>query len=174
MARLNLSLSGLAGSTYRMEQDISRGEIDGLFTLSGNTLQTTSWVQATDTTNNLLVTKMVYTGGTSRSASVSFCGRTRVTPFPPAPAARVMSLYFNVSADNVAQVGGFNTRQVRLGARVIGTTGVVSGGTLTFTLTPGGTYYLLTSIVSNYDSSSYQGRRNQQHRLQGCKAMSRL
>src|SRR3982074_2416606 len=29
MARLNLSLSGLAGATYRMQQDISRGEVTG-------------------------------------------------------------------------------------------------------------------------------------------------
>src|ERR1700753_281451 len=62
MARLNLKVAGLSGSPYHMEQDTSKGEADGNFTLSTNTLQTTSWVQATDTTNNLLVTKLVYTG----------------------------------------------------------------------------------------------------------------
>jgi hypothetical protein len=155
MARLNLSLSGLAGATYRMEQDISKGEADGLFTLSGNTLQSTSWVQATDTTNNLLVTKLVYSGGTNQSVSVTFAPGHGNT-FPTSTGSSGDVLYFNVSGDNVAQVGGFNTRQARLAARVIGTTGTVSGSTLTFTLAPGGTYYLLTSIVSNYDSSSYQ------------------
>src|ERR1700742_645759 len=48
MARLNVAIAGLSGATYRMEQDISKGEIDGLFTMGANKLQTTSWVQATD------------------------------------------------------------------------------------------------------------------------------
>jgi alpha-L-fucosidase 2 len=155
MARMNVAVAGLAGSTYRMEQDISKGEIDGTFALGSNTLQTTSWVQATDTTNNLLVTKIIYSGTTNQAASVSFAVGNG-NGYPTSGGSSGDILYFNVSGDNVSQVGGYNTRAVRVAARVVGTTGTVSGNTLTFTLSPGGAYYLLTSIISNYDSSSYQ------------------
>jgi hypothetical protein len=138
-----------------MEQDISKGEIDGLFTLGSNTLQTTSWVQATDTTNNLLVTKMIYSGSTSQTVTVSFAaGNGNGNPTAGGSSGDV--LYLDANADNVSQVGGFNTRTVRNAARVVGTTGTVSGSSLSFTVAPGGTYYLLTSIISNYDTSSYQ------------------
>jgi alpha-L-fucosidase 2 len=72
MARMNLAIGGLNGATYRMQQDISRGEVIGTFTLAGNTLQTTSWMQATDTTTNLFVTRFQYTGSSSQAATVSF------------------------------------------------------------------------------------------------------
>jgi alpha-L-fucosidase 2 len=155
MARMNLAIAGLAGSTYRMEETIAKGEINGLFSLSGNTLQTTSWVQATDSTNNLLVTKFVYSGSATQPVSISFAAGAG-NGFPTSSGSSADVLYFEASADNVAQVGGFNTRKVRLAARVVGATGTVSAGALSFTLSPGGTYYLLTSIVSNYDSSTYQ------------------
>jgi alpha-L-fucosidase 2 len=155
MARMNMAIAGLSGSTYRMEQDISKGEIDGTFGLSGNSLQTTSWVQATDTTNNLLVTKFIYSGSARQAVSISFAPGNG-NSFPTSNGSSADVLYFDVSADDVAQVGGFNTRSVRLATRVVGATGTVSGGTLTFTLSPGGTYYLLTSIISNYDSSTHQ------------------
>lgn len=155
MAKMNMTILGFAGSTYRMEQDISKGEIDGTFGLSGNTLQTTSWVQATDTTNNLLVTKFVYTGSVSQPVSISFAAGNG-NSFPTSNGSSSDVLYFDASADNVDQVGGIYTRKVRLATQVVGIAGSVSGSTLNFTLSPGGTYYMVTSIVSNYDSSSYQ------------------
>ncbi len=38
---------------------------------------------------------------------------------------------------------------------MVGATGTISGSTLQFTLSPGATVTLVSSIMSNYDSSSY-------------------
>jgi hypothetical protein len=155
MARMNLAIGGLAGATYRMQQDISRGEVIGTFTLAGDTLQTTSWMQATDTTTNLFVTRFQYTGSSSQAATVSFSpGNGNAFPVSRGSAADVM--FFEASADNVPQVSGFDTRKVRLATRVVGAAGTISNNTLSFTLSPGGTYYVVTSVVSNYDTPSYQ------------------
>ena len=59
-------------------------------------------------------------------------------------------------ADSADTVGGYNTHRARIATRVIGTTGTISSNTLNFTLSPGGTYTLITSIMSNYDNASYQ------------------
>ena len=155
MARMNLAIGGLAGATYRMQQDISRGEVIGTFTLAGNTLQTTSWMQATDTTTNLFVTRFQYTGRSRQTATVSFSpGNGNEFPFSSGSTSDV--LFFEASADNVPQVNGFDTRKVRLATRVIGAEGTISNNTLSFTLSPGRTYYVVTSVVSNYDTPNYQ------------------
>jgi alpha-L-fucosidase 2 len=65
-------------------------------------------------------------------------------------------LYEDVSADSAPMVGGYATRQVRVATRAVGATGTVANGQLTFSLSPGQTYVLATSVMSNVDSANYQ------------------
>lgn len=60
MVRMSLSIPGMSRATYKMQQKIANAEAAGSFSLSGNTLNTTSWVQATETTNNMFMTKFTY------------------------------------------------------------------------------------------------------------------
>jgi hypothetical protein len=65
-------------------------------------------------------------------------------------------LYFDVRADAADTVGGHATHKVRVASRVVGAAGVAGGGQLTFTLMPGQTCSLVTGIMSNYDTPTYQ------------------
>jgi alpha-L-fucosidase 2 len=65
-------------------------------------------------------------------------------------------LFRDVRADNTDTVNGISTIKARVATRIIGKTGTISGGQLQFTLTPGNTYTLVTSIMSNKDSANYQ------------------
>jgi len=155
MARLNISVPSMAGSSYLTEQKLASAQVDGTFTLSGNTIKTTSWMQATDTSNNLLITKLTYTGSGSKAVAVSLA-RGNQNNFPSATGASGDVLYLDVRADSADTIGGYDTVRARIAARVIGTAGTVSGSTLNFTMSPGGTYTLITSIVSNKDNGNYQ------------------
>lgn len=155
MARMSLSIPGMAGASYRMEQDIARAEVNGTFSLSGSTVTTKSWVQATDTTNNMLITRFTYTGSGTKNVSVSLAVGNE-NPYANSVGSSGDVLYIDVRADSQDTVGGYNTRKVRVATRVIGTTGTISNNKLNFTLSPGGTYTLITCIMSNYDSSNYQ------------------
>ncbi|MFC5532596.1 discoidin domain-containing protein [Cohnella yongneupensis] len=155
MARLNIAVPTMAGSSYLTEQKLGSAQVDGTFALSGNTIKTTSWMQATDTSTNLLITKFTYTGSGTRAVSVSMA-RGNQNTFASSTGASGDVLYLDVRADSADTVAGMSTVRARLATRVIGTTGTVSGGTLSFTMNPGGTYTLVTSIVSNKDNGSYQ------------------
>ena len=52
---IELKMPALNGATYREEENIFDGEVQGTFTKGDNTLKTTSWVSATE---NLLVTEL--------------------------------------------------------------------------------------------------------------------
>src|SRR5579863_1051148 len=54
MARLSVSMPGMQGASYSMIEELGPGQVFGIFRLNANVVNTTSWVQATDTTNNLL------------------------------------------------------------------------------------------------------------------------
>ena len=56
---VTVSAPALAGASYRQEQDIARAEVRGTFGKDAATLQTRSWVAATE---NLLVTELSCTG----------------------------------------------------------------------------------------------------------------
>jgi len=154
MASMALSIPGMSGASFAMQENIYTGTVTGQFSLNGNKIQTTSWVSSNDTTNNFLFTQFTYSGSGTQAVTVSMA----VIPGNNYPASSGSSggvLYFNVAADNTATVGGYNTRQVRVAAGVVGATGTISGNTLQFTLSPGVTVTLVSSIMSNYDSSSY-------------------
>jgi alpha-L-fucosidase 2 len=154
MARLNLSVSGMAGASYRMEEDLAKAEVRGTFSLDQNAITTTSWVQADDTMNNPLFTILANNGSQPQQISVSLEGGHK-NPNPSTVGSSSDVLYIDVNADSVDTVGGFQTCKVRVATRVIGVTSVISSDILTFTLNPGQSAILMTSTVSDYDSASY-------------------
>jgi hypothetical protein len=155
MARLSLSIPGMAGASYAMTENIGTGQVTGTFTSGGNTLTSTSWVQATDTTNNQLYTQIAYTGAAPLSVTVSLApGHKNSNPSSTGASADV--LYEDVQGDSVDTVGGLPTRKVRVATRVLGTPGTVANAALTFTLAPGQKVVLATGVMSNVDSAMYQ------------------
>jgi hypothetical protein len=155
MARLSVSIPGMQGASYAMTENIGSGQVTGKFTHNGNTIQTTSWVQATDTTNNLFFTQFAYTGNTPQTVTASLAvGHQNGNPASGGSMGDV--LYEDVAGDNVDTVGGHPTVKVRVATRAIGATGSVGSGGLTFTLSAGQTVTLASSIMSNIDASSYQ------------------
>ncbi|MEC0229774.1 discoidin domain-containing protein [Paenibacillus alba] len=155
MVRLGIAVSGMTGSSYLTEQKLASAQVDGTFALSGNTINTSSWVQATDTTNNLFMTKFTYTGSGSKNATISLAPANQNT-FTSSIGSSGDILYRDVRADSADTVNGITTIKARIATRVIGTTGTISNNQLQFTLTPGSTYTLVTSIMSNKDSANYQ------------------
>ena len=155
MARLSLSIPGMTGASYAMTESISAGEVTGNFSLNGNTIATTSWVQATDTTNNLFFTRFSYTGNGTQDVTVSLAvGNDNSNPTSTGSMADV--LYEDVAGDSTDTVGGFMTHKVRIATRAVGAAGTVANGTLTFTLAPGQAVTLATGIMSNFDAAAYE------------------
>ena len=157
MVRLSLAIPGMAGASYSVTEDIPLGEVNGTFTLSGNTITTKSWVQADNTVTNRFITNFTYSGTGTKSVAVSLAAGNQNT-YGNSIGSSGDVLYIDVKADNVDSVGGYATRKVRVATRVIGTTGTISNNTLNFTLSPGNTFSLVTCIISNYDSASYQSK----------------
>jgi len=154
MASMALSIPTMAGASFAMQQNIYTGTVTGQFTLSGNQIQTNSWVSFNDTTNNYLFTQFTYSGSGTQAVTVSLAAGNG-NNYPTSSGSSGNVLYYNVAADSTSTVGGYNTRQVRIAVGVVGATGSISGGALHFTLSPGTTVTLVSSIMSNYDSSSY-------------------
>jgi alpha-L-fucosidase 2 len=154
MASMALSIPGMAGASFAMQENIYTGTVTGQFTLNGNEIQTNSWVTSNDTTNNFLFTQFTYSGSGTQAVTVSLAAGNGNT-YPTSSGSSGSVFYYNVAGDNTSTVGGYNTHQVRVAVGVVGATGTISGSTLQFTLSPGVTVTLVSSIMSNYDSSSY-------------------
>ena len=154
MASMSLSIQGMSGASFAMQENIYTGTVTGQFTLNGDEIQTNSWVSSNDTTNNFLFTQFTYSGTGTQAVTVSLAPGNGNT-YPTSTGSSGSVLYINVAGDSTATVGGYNTRQVRVAVGVVGATGTISGSTLQFTLSPGVTVTLVSSIMSNYDSSSY-------------------
>jgi hypothetical protein len=157
MARLSLAIPSMAGASYSMTEDIPLGEVNGTFTLAGNTITTKSWVQADNSVTNSFITKFTYSGTGTKGVAVSLAVGNQNT-YGSTTGSSGDVLYIDVAADNAGSVGGYATHKVRIATRVIGTTGTIGSNILNFTLSPGNTYSLVTCIMSNYDSASYQSR----------------
>ncbi|OME79461.1 hypothetical protein BK120_20930 [Paenibacillus sp. FSL A5-0031] len=155
MARLNIAVASMNGASYLAEQKLASAQVNGTFSLAGNTIRTESWMQATDTVNNLLLTKFTYTGSGSKSAAISLA-KGNENSYASSSGSSGDVLYLDVRGDSADTISGYNTRKVRIATRIVGTAGSISGNTLTFTMTPGNTYSLVTSIMSDADSSGYQ------------------
>ena len=155
MVQLALAIPGLAGATYSMTEDFGHGEVTGTFTLAGKTLTTKTWVQATDSTQNQVITRLSLTGGGSVGVTASIAvgsGNTYAT----ATGTQGDVLYRDVRADTSDTIGGQPTHRVRVAARVIGATGAAAADELTFTLASGSPVSLATAVMSNRDSATYQ------------------
>lgn len=155
MASLSLAIPGMTGASYAMTENVGTGIVSGTFALNGNSIATTSWVQATDTTKNLLFTQFSYTGATPQNVTVSLAaGDKNLNPATVGSSGNVLTL--DVAADNMSAVNGSPTRQVRVATGIVGTTGTVANNALSFTLSSGENVTLASSIMSNVDSASYE------------------
>ena len=155
MANMNLAVSGMDGASYEMREVLADAQVTGSFSANGNTVRTSSWVQATDATNNLFVTRISYSGTGSRTATISFSAGTG-NSFPSGQGTSGNVIYIDVSGDGTGTVGGYATCQVRCAATVIGAAPEISGNHLTFTMQPGNAYTVVSCIMSNYDSPSWK------------------
>ena len=108
MARLSLAIPGMSGASYSMTQDISKGEVNGTFGLSGNSVTTKSWVQADNSTVNRFITQFTYAGSGTKSVAVGLAvGNQNTNPNTVGSSTDV--LYIDVASDNVDSVGGYAT-----------------------------------------------------------------
>jgi alpha-L-fucosidase 2 len=155
MAAMSLSISGMSGASFAMQENIGTGEVFGQFALSGKQITTTSWMQADDTINNLFFTQFNYAGSGTQTVTVSLAPGNSNT-FPTSTGSSGNVLYINVAADSTTTYQGYNTHQVRVAVNVLGATGTISNNQLTFTLSPGTPVTLVSSVMSNYDSANYQ------------------
>jgi hypothetical protein len=155
MAQLQLAMPSLAGATYQVVEDLGKGEVVGTFTLGAQTLTTKTWVQADDSTKNKVITQLALAGGGSVDVSASLAVGAQNT-YATAAGAMGDAHYRDVRADATDTVGGQATRRVRVATRVLGATGAATPGGLSFTLASGATVSLVTGVMSNRDSASWQ------------------
>ena len=155
MARLALAIPSLAGATYSMTEDLGHGEVTGTFTLAGKTLTTKTWVQATDSTQNQVITRLSLAGGGSVGVTASIAVGSGNT-YASATGTQGDVLYRDVRADTNDAIGGQPTHRVRVATRVVGATGAAAADKLTFTLASGSPVALVTAVMSNRDSATYQ------------------
>lgn len=156
MSRVQLRVPGMQGASYHMEQVLLHAEGIGRHSKGDDTVQTQSWVQATDTSSNLVLTRMTYTGKTEQPASVHVLPGVENTHLPNVAAAGTL-LTQDVRADLPDQLEGYDTARARIAVRLLGAADcAVRDNALHFTLRPGCTYVLATCIVSVFDAKAYQ------------------
>jgi hypothetical protein len=154
MARMSLSIPGMAGSSYAMSENIGSADVTGSFALGGDTIVTKTWVQADDTQHNQVFTTFQYAGAAPKDVTVSLAAGHDNT-FPSMVASDGDTLYLDVRADAADQVAGFSTHQVRVAVRIVGTVGTIDNNQLVFRLEPGQTATLVTCVMSNQDDPDY-------------------
>ncbi len=157
MARLSLAIPGMAGATYAVSEEIGTGEVNGTFTSGAHTVTTKSWVQADDTTSNLLVTEFTLTGDGTQDVTASLARGEDNTHAATAGAMNDV-LFYDVRADDADEIQSYATARVRVATRLVGATGTVSNGQLHFSLAAGKTYALVTSVMSNFDDANYSSK----------------
>jgi alpha-L-fucosidase 2 len=155
MTYMTIGVPGMATASYNMVEDVWNGEVIGTYSLGGNTITTTSWVQATDAVHNWLYTEFTYTGSGSQTVNLSYAPGTNNT-FPTSSGSSGNVTYYNVQADANASHLNIPSVFVRAASTVVGATPTVSAGSLSFTMQPGNTYTVVTCVMSNWDNLSYQ------------------
>jgi alpha-L-fucosidase 2 len=146
VGRVVVRASGFTNSSYLVRQDIANAEVLGRYSLAGQTLETTSWV---DANSNVLFTEFYLAGtGGAQSIGVSLQDGAGATP----PTSRTGNdLDVNVCARNCIP----NDPVARIAARTIGGTQTISGNNLTVTIHPGHMTTLAIAIESNVDTPNY-------------------
>ncbi|MFO1521161.1 MAG: LamG-like jellyroll fold domain-containing protein [Kiritimatiellia bacterium] len=84
VGRIELEIPGLRGASYRQEQDLAKAEVRGTFTKDALTVQTRSWVDATE---NLLFVEITSTGGPATLSATLARGESPSAPSQPQPGA---------------------------------------------------------------------------------------
>jgi alpha-L-fucosidase 2 len=148
LGRIVIKAAGWTGSSYHVVQDIAHAEVRGTYTLGGQTLSTTSWV---DANSGRFVTSFKLTGGGVQRIGITLQNGSGGTP-------SVSTTGRDLDADVVADTGSGSDPHARMAARTIGATQSVSGNTITLTVRPGTTSTLVTGIVSSADTPSWRSR----------------
>ena len=146
LGRIVVSASGLNGSSYNVVQDIAHAEVDGTYSLNGQTLTTSSWV---DANSGLVVTSFRLTGGGAQNIGITLQNGSGGTP-------SVSTTGNDLDADVSADTGTGSDPRARMAARVIGQSQTISGNRISVTIQPGATATLVTGIVSSIDNASWQ------------------
>jgi hypothetical protein len=147
LGRIVLSVPGLAGSRYHVVQNIAQAQVEGTYTLGGETLSSTSWVSATE---NLFVTTLRLSGSHSQTATVTVQDGHGKTP---TTSAKGGVLDADVQAGTVSAPG--NPR-ARIAATALGRPASLSGNQMSLTLEPGVTYTVAAAVNSSHDTSRYR------------------
>ncbi|HEV2346085.1 MAG TPA: hypothetical protein VGS97_18440 [Actinocrinis sp.] len=146
LGRIVVNASGLTGSSYNVVQDIAHAEVRGTYSLNGQTLSTTSWV---DANWGLFVTEFTLTAGAAQSIGITLQNGSGGTP-------TTSTTGNDLDADVVADTGTGSDPHARIAARTIGQTQSISGNKITLTMQPNTTSTLVAGIYSSIDTSSWQ------------------
>ncbi|MEV6843641.1 hypothetical protein [Actinoplanes sp. NPDC051411] len=146
LGRIALIAPALAGSSYRVVQDIAHAEVRGTYALGSQTLNTVSWV---DANSGLVVTSFTLTGGAALSIGIALQNGSGGAP-------STSTTGNDLDADVAADTGTGSDPHARIAARTIGQSQSISGNRITLTIQPGGTSTLVAGIVSSIDSASWQ------------------
>ncbi|MFI6619432.1 glycosyl hydrolase family 95 catalytic domain-containing protein [Streptomyces sp. NPDC050528] len=147
LGRIVLSVPGLSGSSYHVVQNIARAQVEGTYTLGGDTLSATSWVSATE---NLFVTTLRLTGSRSQAATLTVQDGQGKTPTTSVGGA---VLDADVQAGTASAPGN---PQARIATTVPGRPTARSGNRIGLTLEPGVTYTVASAINSSHDTPRYR------------------
>ena len=146
LGRIVITAAGLSGSSYHVVQNIAQAEVDGTYALSGQTLTTSSWV---DANWGIFVTSFTLTGGGAQNIGISLQNGAGGTP-------SLATTGNDLDADVHADTGTGSDPHARMAARIIGSTQSISGNKISMSLQPGATATLVTGIVSSIDNASWQ------------------
>jgi hypothetical protein len=146
LGRIVLTDPAMSGSSYHVVQNIAEAEVDGTYTLSGQTLSTSSWV---DANSGMFVTSFTLTGGSPQSIGITLQNGSGAAP-------TVSTTGNDLDADVHADTGNSSDPHARIAARTIGQSQSISGNTINLTIQPGSTSTLVAGIISSVDSSSWQ------------------
>ncbi|WBB59689.1 hypothetical protein O7599_29685 [Streptomyces sp. WMMC500] len=146
LGRIVFDAPGLAGASYRTEQDIAEAEVRGTYTLGDQTLTTTSWV---DANRGMVVTSFTLNGGGAQTIDIRLQDGAGRTP-------GVSTTGHTLNADVAADTGTGSDPRARIAARTVGQSQQLTGNTIRLTLSPGGTSTLVAGVVSSIDSGSWR------------------
>jgi alpha-L-fucosidase 2 len=146
LGRIVVTDPAMSGSSYHVMQNIADAEVDGTYTLNGQTLTTASWV---DANWGMYVTSFTLTGGSAQTIGITLQNGSGGTP-------AISTTGNDLDADVYADTGTGSDPHARIAARTIGQTQSISGNTINLTIQPGTTSTLVAGIISSVDSSTWQ------------------
>ena len=146
LGRIVLTDPAMSGSSYHVVQNIAEAEVDGTYALGGQTLSTSSWV---DANSGMFVTSFTLAGGSAQTIGITLQNGSGGTP-------SISTTGNDLDADVYADTGTGSDPHARIAARTIGQTQSISGNTINLTIQPGTSSTLVAGIISSVDSSSWQ------------------